>query len=389
MARIAVVGSAWGDEGKGAVTDYLCARHPGAVNVRHCSSAQAGHTVVLPSGRRHVFHHFGAGTFAGAPTHLGSHFVINPIIFVTEREELVAGGTTPIVTAHPECQIATPYDMLLNQAVEAKRGTARHGSCGVGLNETMQRVAAGFSFQAHALHCSSVWLEALTRIRDEYVPRRARVLGLDIDRDMPLVKSSGVFDHFIDDLSCTAEQCAIQPCPISPVTIFEGAQGLRLDMGSVDYPHVTHAHTGLAGISEPAEDAYYVTRCYSTRHGAGPMRQELAGLPYPGIVDQTNIPNTWQGSLRFAYLDVDRLCADISADVRASGTRPNVRLVMTCIDQLGDDYAARVRLVDGRNLPPVDVLVEMQRRINEALGWPAVVELLASCGPTRDDIGTL
>jgi len=62
-----VIGSLWGDEGKGHMTDILCSEMS-TLNVRFNGGAQASHTVVTPDGKRHAFRHYGSGTFAGATT---------------------------------------------------------------------------------------------------------------------------------------------------------------------------------------------------------------------------------------------------------------------------------------------------------------------------------
>ncbi len=75
----AVIGANFGDEGKGLITDYL-AQTGGDVVVRFNGGAQAGHTVVTPEGRRHVFSHFGSGSFAELPTFFSQHTIVNPIL---------------------------------------------------------------------------------------------------------------------------------------------------------------------------------------------------------------------------------------------------------------------------------------------------------------------
>ncbi len=72
---IAVIGAGYGDEGKGLMTDYFSSQYDDAVVIRSNGGAQAGHTVVTPEGQRHVFSHFGSGTFNGSPTFLSRHFV--------------------------------------------------------------------------------------------------------------------------------------------------------------------------------------------------------------------------------------------------------------------------------------------------------------------------
>src|SRR5262245_5537631 len=89
----AVIGAGYGDEGKGVLVDALASTRSGpTVVVRSNGGAQAGHTVTLPDGRRHVFHHFGAGALAGAATHLSRFFVHHPMLFASEREALIALG---------------------------------------------------------------------------------------------------------------------------------------------------------------------------------------------------------------------------------------------------------------------------------------------------------
>ena len=135
-----VIGANFGDEGKGLVTDFLSAKYNGNVFVvRHNGGAQAGHTVVVPDGRRHVFKHFGSGTFAEAKTILSRFYVCNPILFFREKELLNKLGVNPVVYIDPRATISTPYDMMINQLAEDARGGNRHGSCGLGFGETVER----------------------------------------------------------------------------------------------------------------------------------------------------------------------------------------------------------------------------------------------------------
>lgn len=88
-----VIGSGFGDEGKGLMTDYFCSSFPrdeSVLNVRFNGGAQAGHTVVTPYGLRHVFGHFGAGSFLpNVVTYLSSEFLVNPILFRKEYGKLL------------------------------------------------------------------------------------------------------------------------------------------------------------------------------------------------------------------------------------------------------------------------------------------------------------
>lgn len=114
-AATVVIGANWGDEAKGKMVDYFASLASGpTVVVRHNGGAQAGHTVLTPDDKRHVFSHFGSGTLAGAATYLARHFVCNPLVFWKESRELIALGAAPVMAADPRCFVTTPYDMLIN-----------------------------------------------------------------------------------------------------------------------------------------------------------------------------------------------------------------------------------------------------------------------------------
>lgn len=329
MIARAVIGSSFGDCGKGVVTDYLCSRGAGIV-VRYNAGAQAGHTVVTPEGERHVFKHVGSGTFCGVPTYLSSYFVLNPILFMQEREELVALGYHPEVYAHPDCLVTTFTDMLINQVREEKRGKNRHGSCGVGFHETIVRS----NVPELKITMSDLWnggkrLESqLSEICGKYTKFRCgdALEGLDVE------KAIAVFIEGCEHFAQCVNPLGIGQCK-DPV--FEGAQGLLLDQNNKEFfPHVTHSNTGMtnvealcaqAGIAK--KEIFYVSRTYLTRHGAGPLPGEDSSMSFD---DETNRPNRFQGGLRFAPLDVSKLKERIHKD---AGGNP-YKLVLTHCDQL-------------------------------------------------------
>lgn len=323
-ARV-VIGANFGDEGKGLVTDYLCSQGAGMV-VRFNGGAQAGHTVVTPDGERHVFRHFGSGTFLEVPTYLSSFFVVNPILFHEERKQLIELGFHPVVYAHPDCLVTTFMDMLINQVKEEGRGKKRHGSCGVGFHETQVR-----SQLPHLkITMADLWNggnqleEQMSEICGKYAKFRC---GQTFDNPAAIGEFIECCKHFAD---------CVNPLGIAQCKdpVFEGAQGLLLHQKNAEFfPHVTHSNTGMdnvrvlcqqAGIDD--WDVYYVSRTYLTRHGAGLLPGEDPNLSYE---DKTNYPTQFQGSIRFAPLDPDSLYARCKNDAGSSG----YRLVMTHCDQ--------------------------------------------------------
>jgi adenylosuccinate synthase len=344
----AVIGAGYGDEGKGLMVDALAAATPGAVVVRSNGGAQAGHTVTLEDGRRHVFHHLGAGALAGAATHLSRFFVSCPMVFEAERQAVAGLGGEGRVEADPRGLVTTPWDILVNQAMEARRGAGRHGSCGMGFGETIER-GLDESFTLTVADLSAPGLkQRLEAIRDRWLPRRLAALRLDLDvRETAIAHDPRILAVFMDDCRAFAEQ--VRPRPDRDLhgraVIFEGAQGLMLDQAIGAMPHVTRSHTGLANISVIAAEAgierlrvAYVTRAYATRHGAGPLdgARDLGGAF--DIVDATNMPNPWQGALRHAPLDLQRLTRAIASDgaLCQGPLALDRRLVVTCLDQARD-----------------------------------------------------
>lgn len=323
-ARI-VIGASFGDEGKGLVTDHLCASGAGVV-VRFNGGAQAGHTVVTPDGERHVFHHFGSGSLCDVPTFLSQFFVCNPILFFHELEDLIRLGFRPSVFAHPDCMVTTFADMMINQEREMQRAGKRHGSCGIGFHETITRSQIPeLKITMADLWNGSKRVESqMAEICGKYSKFRCGQLFADD-------KAIGVF------LECCAKFAEyVNPAGIGQCKdpVFEGAQGLLLDQNNKEFfPHLTHSNTGMqnvnilcqqAGITE--KEIYYVSRTYLTRHGAGPLPREDSSMHFE---DATNQPNPFQGTLRFAPLNERELRQRIAKD--ANGPH---KLVLTHCDQL-------------------------------------------------------
>lgn len=339
----AVIGAGYGDEGKGVTVDALAAIEPGIV-VRSNGGAQAGHTVVTPGGERHVFHHIGAGAFAGAATQLSQHFVLHPMFFVEERVRVAELGGNVQVGVDPRALVTTPYDIMINQAVEQLRGPARHGSCGFGFGETLERsLRPALRISMQDLRSPGM-RRRLDAIRRDWVPERLRALGIDPKSLTHLLEDDRLIDRFLEDCGTLVAATTVVPDADAlrdrPV-IFEAAQGLMLDQDYGAFPHVTRSNTGIVNMVDIAKEAgierieaIYATRAYVTRHGAGPLDHDGVDMGAFEIEDPTNEPNDWQGSIRHAPLDVDVLGKAIRHDIaRVHGIAVEASLSMTCLDQ--------------------------------------------------------
>ena len=334
-----VIGANWGDEGKGLMTDYHSDEN--TVVVRFNGGPQAGHTVYRGE-HRHEFHHFGAGTLNGACTFLSKYFLNNPVLYFQELKSLHEKGFEPEVFVHPDGLVTTPWDMMINQMVEESRGHARHGSCGMGINETIKRSELFINLHINTL-TRSYFSDVLNEIEMNWVPRRLNEFGIEPNEEwqyrlhkMPNGETvQRAFREYCEQYLKSVKLAAV---PTRSKIVFEGAQGLLLDEDHYFFPHVTHSHTGLKNVMEMTSeigltelDVVYATRAYATRHGAGPFPHEEPEIVFE---DHTNVHNEWQGTIRFGELDLDLLAESI-LNVAKHGVIPFTRkLAITCFDQL-------------------------------------------------------
>lgn len=354
----AIIGANFGDEGKGAMTDFICHRalladqHP--IVIRYNGGAQAGHTVCA-DGKRHVFHHFGSGTLAGVPTYLSSFFIVNPLLWLTEQRELARLGVGGNLFADPSASVTTHYDMLINQEIERSRGLDCHGSCGIGINETRRRDETSHGLVTARLSDPKWLLEKLKLIRSEYLPWRMNQLGITSPSPefCGLIDSQELTEAFLNAsaaFSHTVERMhygMLAMLDSYDHVIFEGAQGLLLDENHRFFPYVTPSKTGLPHVVAICKriklhmlNVIYVTRSYATRHGPGPFPGEDKSLSFE---DNTNVPNPWQHTLRFGKLDYKLMEETIAADRVQNEDDVMLKpcLAVNHLDQYGDGEMAR------------------------------------------------
>lgn len=361
-----VIGANFGDEGKGLMTDYFChqaeQRNEKCIVVLHNGGAQRGHTVTTPTGIKHIFHHFGSGTFCGADTYCSKDFILNPMIFSREFEELKVLGYEPKVYIHPLCKISTPFDMILNQIVEEHRSGKRHGSCGVGIYETLLRIKEDkYSiFFGELFFLTDEQIRSrLQTIRDEWMKTRFRMEDIEFISNewANIINSSSLIDHylidlkFMRDISVKANNSILSGYKN---IVFENGQGLLLDQNNTEYyPHLTPSNTGcknaldIISKSFPNKqnlkiEACYVTRTYLTRHGAGRLDNECRREDINNdMFDHTNLPNPHQGTLRYGHLITDNLMLRILEDfkllVGQYSFNSTCSLAMTHINEYIDD----------------------------------------------------
>ena len=319
MRTIAVIGKNFGDEGKGFTCSRLASSLKNALIIKHNGGGQAGHTVEDPKGKwRFVHHQIGAGAEYHVPTLFADSFM--PDLFqlgkeVKEFTELF--GFRPILYSEKNVRVTTVEDVLLNMGAEVARGKNRHGSCGMGIEECVQRNAAGYGITVEELAGWSKQdlLDRLKQIRKEYTERRAKILGIYPSNPYyEMLYNETVLENFVIEVKVNVNLLTLVDADRKWLEefqhlIFETGQGLLLDQDNEAYaPHLTSSKTGIhnsAIFLEKRglflEEAIYVTRPYVTRHGNGPLPCEVDPSELPGVgEDLTNRPNEWQGTLRYA-----------------------------------------------------------------------------------------
>lgn len=316
-----VIGSNYGDECKGLATHYFSQQaknqNKSCLNVLYNGGCQRGHTVELKNGSRHIFHHFGSGTYDNAHTYFDKDFIVNPIMFMNEYETLYSDKKImPICFISPGCRVSTPYDMIINQTIERARGKNRHGSCGLGIFETQQRYKQScynMNFKDIINHTDNELKIYLKEIANLYVAERMKYYGiLDIPESVSeIINSDILITNYINDLRNMAKIVHISDYfhlfKNYDVIVFEGAQGLELDENNDKaMPYVTASNTtSFIPVKRCCEfeadiEICYITRSYFTRHGAGALPTECVKTHInPAIVDKTNIDNEFQESIRY------------------------------------------------------------------------------------------
>lgn len=382
----AVIGANFGDEGKGLMTDLFCRTEASVINIRSNGGAQAGHTVCTNDGKRHIFSHIGSGSFAGADTYLSEYFILNPMLFSKELEKL--GRDIGKIFIDRRCKVTLPCDMLMNQFVETMRGNSRHGSCGVGIFETIvrsrdSRYALDYDYVLKADR--DAVRELINKINNEYCCKRAAELGITGGAEkelLDILANDMLTENYLDDLYAMAAICRgtdEQIIEEYDTAVFEGAQGLMLDQNREDYfPHLTPSDTGMKNIrailnrlEKRDTEVCYVTRSFFTRHGAGRFDTESKAVAEEyGLYDKTNAPNEFQGVFRYGWFDLPEFMASLALDKKYIAKGEKISIAVTHLD-----------MTDGMVICPTGKLMP------EDIAYMAMADMLYKVsGETAEDV---
>ena len=372
--NIVVIGTQWGDEGKGKIVDLLTDR--AAAVVRFQGGHNAGHTLVI-DGNKTVLHLIPSGILReGVSCLIGNGVVLSLEALVQEANELVAKGIPVFerLRISPRCPLVLPSHAALDLARERARGAAAIGTTGRGIGPAYEDKVS-----RRALKVSDLF------VREKFAAK----LGEILDYHNFLLKN--YYHAEPVDFSTTLDDALRAAEIVAPITIdvtqvlqdladtgksilFEGAQGTFLDIDQGTYPFVTSSNTVAAAASTgtgvgPRDLDYIlgIVKAYTTRVGAGPFPTEL--------FDDLGQHLARVGAEFGATTGRPRRCGWFDAvALRRSIINSSVSgLCVTKLDVLDDLESIQICVgyqIDGESIP----------------GLPVVVDRFAECKPVYEEL---
>ncbi|OLO13019.1 adenylosuccinate synthase [Chromohalobacter japonicus] len=280
--NVVVLGTQWGDEGKGKVVDLLT--ESAATVVRFQGGHNAGHTLVI-DGEKTVLHLIPSGVLRADKTCvIGNGVVLSPEALMEEIRELEAKDV-PVrerLRLSPACPLILPYHVRLDQAREKARGVAKIGTTGRGIGPAYEdKVARRGLRLGDILH------------RERFASKLGEVLDYHNFVLTQYHNESPVdFQQVLDQAMEMAEELRPMVCDTVSLVhqmrkagdniLFEGAQGSLLDIDHGTYPYVTSSNTTAGGTATGSgvgplylDYVLGITKAYTTRVGSGPFPTEI------------------------------------------------------------------------------------------------------------------
>jgi len=280
--NVVVIGTQWGDEGKGKIVDLLTDKADAVV--RFQGGHNAGHTLVI-KGEKTVLHLIPSGILRDEVRCLiGNGVVLSPSALLEEIDMLAEGGVDARsrLGISESCPVILPYHIALDHAREAARGKKAIGTTGRGIGPCYEDKVARRGIRLGEMLDAGHFKERLREVMDYHNFSLEHLFRFGIVD----------YEHVLDEALAQAEQMRplIEDVPGTlhhlrrqgRSVMFEGAQGALLDIDHGTYPYVTSSNTTAGGASSGSgvgpRDIDYVlgiVKAYTTRVGAGPFPTEL------------------------------------------------------------------------------------------------------------------
>ncbi len=418
--NVVILGTQWGDEGKGKIVDLLTEQADAVV--RFQGGHNAGHTLVI-GGEKTVLHLIPSGVLrAGVQCLIGNGVVLSPEALLKEIDALETSGV-PVqdrLKISAACPLILPYHVALDQAREARRGENKIGTTGRGIGPCYEDKAARRALRLGDLRDPKRFSTTLEEVLDYHNHVLEHYYGVEklavsAVLDEALAHGERLLPMMADVTSLLHEYRQTQAR-----LLFEGAQGSLLDIDHGTYPFVTSSNTTAGGTATGSgfgplflDYVLGITKAYTTRVGSGPFPTEL--------FDETGLRLAERGHEFGATTGRPRRCGWFDAVALRTAVNINsvsglcltkldvldgLEEISVCIgytNEAGDTVANPIDAVDYDNLRPVyetlpgwsestvglkslDALPDAARayikRVEELVGAP--IDII-STGPDREE----
>ncbi len=280
--NVVVLGTQWGDEGKGKIVDLLTDQV--SLVARFQGGHNAGHTLVI-DGKKTVLHLIPSGILRdGVTCMIGNGVVLAPDALLTEIRRLEEQGV-PVrerLRLSPACPLILPYHVALDQARELARGNAKIGTTGRGIGPAYEDKVARRGLRLGDLmnpERFAVKLKEVLEYHNFALTQYYKVAGLDFDK---VLADALEWAEELRPLVTDVTHALHTAREAGESILFEGAQGSLLDIDHGTYPFVTSSNTTAGGVATGSgmgplylDYVLGITKAYTTRVGGGPFPTEL------------------------------------------------------------------------------------------------------------------
>jgi len=372
MSSVVLIGSQWGDEGKGKITDFLAEKAD--MVVRYQGGNNAGHTVVVEN-KEYKLHLIPSGIlYPGTTCVIGNGVVIDPQVLVKELDYLEAQGiATDNLKISLRAHLIMPYHIRLDELEEDRKGANKIGTTRRGIGPAYMDKAGRVGIRVVDLLDPEEFAARLKQNLAEKNKLFAKVYevpGFDFDEIyQQYMGYLSRIEKYITDTSVIIHEFLAQGKNV----LFEGAQGTLLDQDHGTYPYVTSSHpvAGAACIGAgvgPSEinKVIGVVKAYTTRVGEGPFPTELFGEEGEMIRTRGHEFGTTTGR--------PRRCGWLDAVILKYAARINGlnRIAVTKLDVLDQ-------------LETLKICVAYKYRGELLTNFPASLKVLAECEPVYEE----
>ena len=280
--NVVVVGTQWGDEGKGKIVDWLTDHSQGVV--RFQGGHNAGHTLVI-GGRKTVLHLVPSGILRdGVTCYIGNGVVLSPEALIKEIDELAAAGVDAEsrLKISEACPLILPYHQALDIAREAAKGADKIGTTGRGIGPAYEDKVARRAIRLQDLLRPKRFAEKLAELLDYHNFVLKNYLGAEIVDFQKVYDGTMAMAPRLTSMIADVPRALYDANKGGANLLFEGAQGTLLDIDHGTFPFVTSSNcvagAAAAGAGVGPGMLHYVlgiTKAYTTRVGSGPFPTEL------------------------------------------------------------------------------------------------------------------